>query len=117
MNWTKPKPCIKRGFKKITLMQKMQQSCLIGTVYAATDYKTGKTIYYILEANAISTTFSTFEQLMIYADLNSIALDTADWETYGIIRCYTTASIGDVLKFSDGHSEVLHGLDDQLVST
>ena len=113
--WTKPKPLLKFGYPDEN--SPLQLAEWIASAYAVTDYATGKTMYFQLKTygpNGQQTdyTFPTFEQMMTYADLHGIAVDTYEWEKYGLTRCYDNHDIGDKMKFSDGHEEVLVGLDD-----
>lgn len=111
--WTKPKPLLKFGYPND--LPKLDDC--VGTVYAITDYAKGKTIYFRLSVYGPygmheEHTFPSFEQMMTYVDLNNIIVDTFGWDTYGITRCYDNHNIGDIMPFSDGHKEVLVGLDD-----
>ena len=89
--WTKPKNIVKTGFP----YQPYKNWQKVAYVYAVISYETGLPLYY--RVNAVPTSkdhnFLSFEEAMLFCDLNGYWVDTKDWDNscIGLIKIYSTS--------------------------
>ena len=99
--WTPPKNVVKLGIPYAPY--KFGQ--LIANVYVCISYSTGLPLFYsvIVCDNAINNchNFLTFEEAMLFCDMNGYWIDTKDWDNpdIGIIKCYCAS---DKVLLEDG---------------
>lgn len=91
--WKPPKHIIKTGFSQ-KFRAKDQESA---GITVCIDFDTGTPLYYevvVVHYGKIGTTrhnFLTFEEAMMFCDINNYCVDTHGWDTYGLVMFYTIA--------------------------
>ena len=90
--WTKPKNIVKSGFP----YQPHKNGQKIASVYACISYETGLPLYYRVNigASAKDHNFLSFEEAVIFCDMNGYWVDTKGWDNpnIGLAMFYTTST-------------------------
>lgn len=90
--WTPPKPVIKKGVS----YQPYRTGQKIASVYVCVSYKTGLPLYYrvVIGASAKDHNFLSFEEAMLFCDINGYYVNTKDWGNpkLGINKFYSPSS-------------------------
>jgi len=115
--YTHPENIVKTGIPR----QPHKNGQPIASVYVCISYKTGKPLYYRVDTaptpvcsvyselvKDVVHNFITFEEAMVYCDVNGYWVDTTDWDnpSIGMIKFCTTArkvllENGKTLKICD----------------
>jgi len=104
--WTPPKPVVKKGVS----YQPYRTGQKIASVYVCISYETGLPLYYRVNigASAKDHNFLSFEEAMLFCDINGYWVDTKDWGNpkLGINKFYSPSSKvqledGRVLEIGD----------------
>ena len=89
--WTEPKNIVKTGFP----CQPYKNGQKIASVYVIISYETGLPLYYRVNAVPASKdhNFLSFEEAMLFCDLNGYWVDTQDWDNpcIGLTKIYSTS--------------------------
>ena len=90
--WKPPKHIIKTGFSQ-KIRSKDQA---VAGITVCIDFDTSTPLYYevVVYYEKIKTTrhkFLTFEEAMVFCDINDYCVDTYGWDTYGLTMFYTNA--------------------------
>ena len=98
--WTEPKNVVKTGFP----CQPYKNGQKIASVYVCISYATGLPLYYRVNngASGKDHNFLSFEEAMLFCDINGYWIDTQDWDNpnIGLFKFYSTAK---EVKLDDGH--------------
>ena len=99
VRWTPPKPIVKTGFP----CQPHRNGQKIADVYACISYTTGLPLYYrvTVGASASDHNFLSFEEAMLFCDINGYWVDTDGWDDpkQGIYKFYSPS---EVVRLEDG---------------
>lgn len=99
MHWTPPKPIVKTGIP----CQPHRNGQKIACLYACISYETGLPLYYrvTVGASALDHNFLSFEEAMLFCDINGYWVDTDGWDDprLGICKFYSPSS---VVRLEDG---------------
>lgn len=97
--WTEPKNVVKTGFPR----QPYKNGQKIASVYACISYETGLPLYYRVNigASAKDHNFLSFEEAMLFCDINGYWVDTDGWDDprLGICKFYSSST---VVQLEDG---------------
>ena len=89
--WTKPKNIVKTGIP----YQPYKNGQKIASVYVCISYETGLPLYYRVNcgASAKDHNFLSFEEAMLFCDMNGYWIDTKDWDNpnIGLTKVYTAS--------------------------
>ena len=90
--WTAPKPIVKAGFP----CHPHKNGQKIANVYVCISYETGLPLYYRVTIGALANdhNFLTFEEAMMFCDLNNLWVDTTNWgdPNIGIMKFYSACT-------------------------
>ena len=99
--WTEPKNVVKARFP----CQPYKNGQKIASVYVCISYETGLPLYYrvTIGASAKEHNFLSFEEAMLFCDINGYWINTQDWDNpeHGLIKFYSTAK---EVKLDDGRT-------------
>lgn len=106
MCWTLPKPIVKTDFPR----QPHRNGQKIASVRACISYMTGLPLYYRVNtgSSALNHNFLSFEEAMVFCDVNGYWVDTDGWDDpkLGICKFYSPNTVvrlenGCVLEIGD----------------
>lgn len=90
--WTAPKNIVKTGFSS----QPHKDWQKIASIYACISYETGLPLYYrvVVGASAKDHNFLSFEEAMVFCDLNGYWVDTTNWDkpNIGLLKFYSSTT-------------------------
>lgn len=102
--WTEPKNVVKTGFQ----YQPCKNGQKIASVYVCISYETGLPLYYRINigASAKDHNFLSFEEAMLFCDINGYWIDTEDWDNpkIGLVKFYSPS---DKVTLNDGRTVVV----------
>ena len=102
--WTEPKNVVKTGFPR----KPYKNGQKTASVYVCISYETGLPLYYRVNsgASAKDHNFLSFEEAMLFCDINGYWIDTENWDNpkIGLVKFYSPS---DKVTLDDGRTVIV----------